>query len=759
MRNFVRIFYKVLPPVALMKMGKSIHDQIIGLFRYLSLLLRLSRIFLPGIIVVLGTGILMTRFIQGRDVIMITLESEWRGFFFMTGLLFWATVTWYSSRLIGYNQDDLFSEFPEGLYHAPRILGFACFTVVIYALLALPPLNWRSSGLLILIILQCLTYAIASNLFETIRDQYSECRLIKLRNGVIGATGLLFAITAIRNELITYLITLPFLQLSLHFLVIVRRKIREGEINKSEKTGPLKGRSYRWLRYILSNPRDKRSIDHTDKILLGEIAIFKIFNVVAVISLTLWFVAIFHLPTARWISTLPIVMLALGVLLGVGNLISLFSVKTGINLHVIFIAATFAIGSFFEPHNVRRTWPAEPSIGNTYAHRPELKTWFHAWTTARMEEIKDTTTNEYPVFLLLADGGASRSAYWTAGVWSRLEEQTGGKFSRHLLCMSGTSGGSLGNAAFFSLLTNAESDKQFRKECSEYLSQDFLSHTMARLLGPDLLKPLFPFDMIYDRAAALEQAMEEVPVKSRIADRMAQPFSEICKPGISPLPILFINTTRMQDGRPAVISNIWINESVYGKRLDVLATLPTWDDIRLSTAVVLGARFPYISPAGRLEDNYFVDGGYFDNSGAGVVHETLIELKRIIDDSISKTPGHWLGKVRFHVLHATNAPLEEPPVRRVHPVVNDLFAPVKTLLGAYSSQTHVNNLRLTRFLKTMPGGGAGYIPFNLYRSGEQDNFPMNWVISRENLFRMDERILTDSSLNIVIKKLNATTTQ
>ena len=364
-----------------------------------------------------------------------------------------------------------------------------------------------------------------------------------------------------------------------------------------------------------------------------------------------------------------------------------------------------------------------------------------------------------PVFLLLADGGASRSAYWTAGVWSRLEEQTGGKFSRHLLCMSGTSGGSLGNAAFFSLLTDAEKDKRFRKECSEYLSQDFLSHTMARLLGPDLLKPLFPFDMIYDRAAALEQAMEEGPVKNRIADRMAQPFSDICKPGISPLPILFINTTRMQDGRPAVISNIWINESVYGKRLDVLATLPTWDDIRLSTAVVLGARFPYISPAGRLEDNYFVDGGYFDNSGAGVVHETLIELKRIIDDSISKTPGHWLGKVRFHVLHATNAPLEEPPVRRVHPVVNDLFAPVKTLLGAYSSQTHVNNLRLTRFLKTMPGGGAGYIPFNLYRSGEQDNFPMNWVISRENLFRMDERILTDSSLNIVIKKLNATTTQ
>jgi len=755
MRNFVCIFYRHRSPIALMKMGKFLHNQFIALFRYLSLLLRLSKVFLPGIIVVMGTGILMTRFIQGRDVIMITLESEWRGFFFMTGLLFWATVTWYSSRLIGYNQDDLFKEIPQGLYHAPRILGFACFTVVIYALLALPPLNWGNNGSIILILLQILTYAIASGLFENIRDHYSERMLINMRNGVIGVSGLLFAIAAIRNDLITYLITLPFLQLGLLFLVMVRRKLREAELNKGVGNEAMTGRSYRWLRYILLNPDDQRSIEHTDRLLHGEIAIFRIFNVVAIISLTIWFVAIFHLPTARWISTLPIVMLALGVLLGMGNLISLFSVKTSLNLHVIFIAATFAIGSMFEPHNVRRTWPADPSIRNTYANRPELKTWFRAWTAARMDQIRDTNVKEYPVFLLLADGGASRSAYWVAGVWSRLEEQTGGRFSKHLLCMSGTSGGSLGNAAFFSLLADENGDKQYLKVCSEYLSQDFLSHTMARLLGPDLLKPLFPFDVIYDRAAALEQAMEEVSVSNRIADRMTEPFSEICTPGRSSLPILFINTTRMQDGRPAVISNIRVNDSVYGKRLDVLATLPSQDDIRLSTAVVMGARFPFISPAGRLEDNYFVDGGYFDNSGAGVVHETLIEIKGIIEDSVKKTPDHWLGKLKFYVLHATNAPLEEPAVRKVHPVVNDLFAPVKTLLGAYSSQTHVNNLRLTRFLKTMPGGGAGYIPFNLYRPGEQDNFPMNWVISRENLTRMDERILTDTSLSNLIEKMNA----
>ena len=740
-----------------MNKGPSLQTAIISGLRWMALLLRLCRIFLPGIIVVAGTGILMAGFIQGRDVIQITLESEWRGFFFMTSLVFWSTVTWYSSRLIAYNQDDLFNEWPAGLFHAPRILGFACITVVGFALLALPSLQWGPTGQWIWIAMQILTYSVAARQFEHIQDKFAEKKLIAFRNMAILCTMVFFSIAAIRNEQVTYILTLPFVQVSLLFLVVTRRKIREAELMRGDATPEMSGRSYRWLRYILSNPQDQRTNTYNERILRDEIAIFRIFNIVAFVSISIWLMAIFHLPTARVISTLPIVMLALGVLLGVGNLISLYSVKTRINLHVLFIGATFLIGSMFEPHNVRRTWPPEPSAGNNYANRPDLQGWFKNWIASRKTEITDTAVKEYPVFLLLADGGASRSAYWAAGVWSKLEAQTNGRFSRHLLCLSGTSGGSLGNVAFFASLAQKNVDTGYRviqKQCREYLSQDFLSHTMARLLGPDLLKPLFPLDVIYDRAAALEQAMEHVPVDNPIAERMSEPLSGLCPAGSGALPILFINTTRMQDGRPAVISSIKVNDTVFGKRLDVLATLPSQEDIRVSTAVVLGARFPYISPAGRLEDNYFVDGGYFDNSGAGVVHETLIELKRIIDDSVRITKDHWLSKIRFHVLHATNAPLEEPGVDKVHPVVNDLFAPVKTLLGAYASQTYVNNLRLTRFLKTMPGGAAGYTRFNLYRPGEQDNFPMNWAISRENLKRMDERMESDSTLKDLIQYMN-----
>ena len=90
----------------------------------------------------------------------------------------------------------------------------------------------------------------------------------------------------------------------------------------------------------------------------------------------------------------------------------------------------------------------------------------------------------------------------------------------------------------------------------------------------------------------------------------------------------------MQDGLPAVISNIDFSDPRFNQRLDFLDLLDEKKDIKLSTAVVLGASFPYISPAGegsagiKNKANYFVDGAYFDNSGSGVVNEMVNILLR-----------------------------------------------------------------------------------------------------------------------------------
>ena len=88
------------------------------------------------------------------------------------------------------------------------------------------------------------------------------------------------------------------------------------------------------------------------------------------------------------------------------------------------------------------------------------------------------------------------------------------------------------------------------------------------------------------------------------------------------LPLICINTTRVDDGGPGVVSTINIDSSdvkitrkkaigtrdttyidtsrIFGKRIDALNLVPAGNMMRVSTAMVLGARFPYMSPGGKL---------------------------------------------------------------------------------------------------------------------------------------------------------------
>jgi hypothetical protein len=125
------------------------------------------------------------------------------------------------------------------------------------------------------------------------------------------------------------------------------------------------------------------------------------------------------------------------------------------------------------------------------------------------------------------------------------------------------------------------------------------------MLGPDFFRPLLPLDLgaMNDRAGALEDVMENGATDSTfLQKKFGESFYSFVPDTNNRLPILCINTTRMQDGRPGVISNIQIedNNNTFGKRLDVLKLLTHDSDMRLSTAVVMGARFPYVSPQAAL---------------------------------------------------------------------------------------------------------------------------------------------------------------
>ena len=169
---------------------------------------------------------------------------------------------------------------------------------------------------------------------------------------------------------------------------------------------------------------------------------------------------------------------------------------------------------------------------------------------------------------------------------------------------------------------------------------------------------------------------------------------------------------------------------------------------------MLGARFPYFSPAGRIKDQYFVDGGYFDNSGAGVVHEMILDLNKMIKDILLETPNHVFRKIRFHVIHITNQDEEKKEFTKVHPMMNDLAAPIKTILGSYSSQTDMNNLRLSKNLQDIYHSDKFYTKINLYRKFHEELYPMNWSISSQSLDKMKERLTQNAELDNLIREIN-----
>ena len=232
----------------------------------------------------------------------------------------------------------------------------------------------------------------------------------------------------------------------------------------------------------------------------------------------------------------------------------------------------------------------------------------------------------------------------------------------------------------------------------------------------------------------------------------------------------------MQDGNPGVVTNLTLDSATFNNRVDVIKLLNNNSDITLTSASILGARFPYLSPAGRIGKNYFVDGGYFDNSGAGVVQEIIRGIINIGKrDSMVNGPGSILYRqvrtLHFKVLHITNSPviLDSNNIKSEAPIKNDLLSPVLTILGAYDMQTTVNDQRLINFINDInlfTNNKADYTQIPLYEDASEwtadplnkrfqiePPYAMNWFMSDTTLHRINNRLQNNPHLNNLISTM------
>ena len=759
--------------------------------RWISQLLKTIWIFFPSLLFIALTIICFWTTDAGKDLVIAFTESVSRNWhparlLFFIAIAFWVYVTWYSSRLIAYtkeswqqrrlarsgmqNQVIIQKEFEKGnsyfeigkkfLDVYPRLAGSAAFLALELAVWQLPVFPWRIgesvAGWLVWVIflLGMIVFYIAD---RWISVRWQEERLKRYFN----FSGILFLILLVLTLFLfadqrVYLFVLVGMLFLFHFVYLLFINLRRIWVNRGHR---------------------------------GEKVYYRCYVTIAVLGLIVYCLAILELSFAKLLGPFALVIVAFAVILSIANVITDMSVRIRINLHLVILVFALAIGTG-ETHSVRTV---ALNGQNGYTTRPVLGAYLKEWLNEHVG-TGDSSAKPYDMYFVLSDGGGSRSGYWTASILGQLEDSSMvagsgyGRFSDHVFCLSGTSGGGVGLSTFCSMLKDRRhlDHGSYLKSARDLLSQDFFSYAVARMFGPDYLRYIFNFFKKSDRGRALEEAFEESSRHMDSSDYQApfyanfSEFRALDDHHRIALPLLFINTTRMQDGNPGVVTNLQLDAGKFSKRIDVVRMLASKADVSLATGAILGARFPYMSPAGNLaNNNYFVDGGYFDNSGAGVVQET-IEYVLDIAGNDSKVRDQ-LKRVRLRVLHIENWAVGPDSVefhpsstdittfKTVPAVENDLFSPLLTFLGTYNMQTTVNDIRLYDLIEGINKGGlyrADVQRISLYRELEEwmpaphhmlvdteAAYPINWFMSERTRTRIDHRLGTQPYLKNLLEEI------
>jgi hypothetical protein len=425
----------------------------------------------------------------------------------------------------------------------------------------------------------------------------------------------------------------------------------------------------------------------------------------------------------------------------------------------LLAALLFGVLGWNNNHTIRVLPPDDVPPGSDLL--PRISYDFEAWLKSRPDRSLFSEVDPYPVYVISAEGGGIRAAYATALALARLQDQCP-RFADHVYCISSVSGGSIGAALFLALrkvLGDGPNDRggfggrTYEEFVDRFFQQDFLAPVIASGLSVDPLQQLLPVHLpaFEDRAVALEKAFEAAwerlelgpnPFKaSFFALHNAQPW----------VPRIVFNTTNVETGTRTLIADVAIDGFDH-KQLSMLEL----NDInpRLSTAAVLGARFPIVSPAGVLRfhlrgeekqiSRSFVDGGYVDNTGIQTLR-FLLHFLNFSDQPLdlipvciryADAPEHPVGGPAKRQYYNERAPFEG---------WSELLTPLlawQNILSRSNSflyQDLINDWALSGSL----GAGA---PTDIVIHDPEKKLPLGWVISPSARDRVRNQLVVSKGL-------------
>jgi len=429
----------------------------------------------------------------------------------------------------------------------------------------------------------------------------------------------------------------------------------------------------------------------------------------------------------------------------------------GMRFHLPVFSALLVMAVVFsawnDNHAVRTLH--EDQVANREGLRKHLAEWMDR------NEAAFGSGQAVPLFVVDAEGGGIRAAYWTVTVLGEIQNRHP-SFASHVFSVSGVSGGSLGAAVFVALLNESRERESHQRAApldikttgQQILGEDFLSPAIAAILYPDLVQRFLPVAIpAFNRALTLEKSWERAWQKHvQGRNRMSEPFERLWKGPEEPgpwTPALLLNATWVETGKRIIASNISVAKGEYREDfVDVEDAHAFFAPraIALSTAAHMSARFTYVSPAGSLQRDgktygRVVDGGYFENSGATT---TLAVLQKIKQLQVSGKDARW-KQVTPYVIHISNDPvdpkyandglgqaLDNPKIRPMD-FLNEAISPLFALLSTRSARGDY-----ARESAAWAVSKPNYLHFGLCRRSA--NVPLGWVLSRGTRERMEHQL-------------------
>jgi hypothetical protein len=293
---------------------------------------------------------------------------------------------------------------------------------------------------------------------------------------------------------------------------------------------------------------------------------------------------------------------------------------------------------------------------------------FTSWLSANKNcdvPLPGTDARVIPLVLVAAEGGGIRAATWTIDGFNALGAD-GSCAKKSVLLSSGVSGGSVGIT-----IVRAKSENEFDDNTG--LSDRSLAIGVAGLFVGDVVGALTGIRVpTTDVSAGAETALGWHDRAEQIQNSWA---NEIPKLGgaysftvTQPTGAVILNSTDTLSRCKVIVSQIDLNAEVTnadysdsksagtdttvncsGSRAEQAGTIDLRDyygscpySFDWATVGMVSARFPIVTPAGRVSQNQFstpcsltgdlqlVDGGYIDNSGLGTISNLAPELTSVI---------------------------------------------------------------------------------------------------------------------------------